>query len=327
MRQITLANQAGFEKYARPSRREQFLGTMETVVPWSELESLIEPHYPKAGNGRQPVGLSIMLRIYFLQHWFNLSDPGAEDALYESAVLRRFTGVDLGRAAAPDESTILNFRHVLERHELCGRILDAVNSYLARKGIRISTGTIVDATIIAAPSSTKNENKERDPEMHQTRKGNQYYFGAKAHIGVDSKEGIVHSVCTSAASVSDVHMLPDLLHGNEKKVWGDAGYQGQTEAIHAAAPDAQDMTSRRTKHKDGVDEVERRKNRTKARVRSKVEWPFRILKRVFKYTKVRYRGLKKNHEWLLAAFALVNLYQHRRKLSGRMTQQLAPLGA
>jgi IS5 family transposase len=314
MRQITFANQASFEKYSRPSRREQFLNTMETVVPWEVLESLIEPYYPKAGNGRQPVGLSIMLRIYFLQHWFNLSDPGAEDALYESAVLRRFTGVDLGRAAAPDETTILNFRHLLEQHELCGRILDEVNLYLASKGIRISTGTIVDATIIAAPSSTKNSKKERDPEMHQTRKGKQWFFGAKAHIGVDSKEGIVHSVCTSAASVSDVHMLPDLLHGAEKKVWGDAGYQGQTEAIHAAAPEAQDMTSRRAKYKGGVDEVERRKNRTKARVRSKVEWPFRILKRIFGFTRTRYRGLKKNHEWLLAAFALVNLYQHRKRL-------------
>lgn len=189
-----------------------------------------------------------------------------------------------------------------------------MNLYLDRKGIRISTGTIVDATIIAAPSSTKNSKKERDPEMHQTRKGNQYYFGAKAHIGVDSKEGIVHSVCTSAASVSDVHMLPDLLHGNEKKVWGDGGYQGQTEKIHEAAPHAQDMTCRRTKTKNGVDEQQRRKNRTKSRVRAKVEWPFRILKRVFNYTKVRYRGLKKNHEWLLTAFALVNLYQHRKRL-------------
>jgi len=314
MRQITFANQASFEKYARPSRREQFLNTMETVVPWSALEALIAPCYPKAGNGRQPVGLTIMLRIYFLQHWFNLSDPGAEDALYESAVLRRFAGVDLGRAAAPDETTILNFRHLLEQHQLCGKILDSVNLYLASKGIRISTGTIVDATIIAAPSSTKNSKKERDPEMHQTRKGNQWYFGAKAHIGVDSKEGVVHSVCTSAASVHDKHMLPDLLHGAEKKVWGDAGYQGQTEAIHAAAPEAQDMTSRRAKYKGGVDEVERRKNRTKAKVRSKVEWPFRILKRIFGFTKVRYRGLKKNHEWLLAAFALVNLYQHRKRL-------------
>jgi IS5 family transposase len=314
MRQMTLASHASFEKYARKSRREEFLGVMDVVIPWCELEALIEPFYPKAGNGRQPVGLSIMLRVYFLQQWFNLSDPGAEDALYESPVLRRFAGVDLGRAAAPDETTILRFRRILEQHELCGQILDTVNHYLASKGLRIATGTIVDATIIAAPSSTKNSKKERDPEMHQTRKGNQWYFGVKAHIGVDSKEGIVHSVCTSAASVSDVHMLPDLLHGDEKKVWGDAGYQGQTKAIHAAAPAAQDMTSRRAKHKGGVDEVERRKNRTKARVRSKVEWPFRILKRVFGFTKVRYRGLKKNHEWLLTAFALVNLYQHRKRL-------------
>ena len=173
MRQITFACQPSFEKFARPSRREQFLNTMETIVPWSELEALIEPHYPKAGKGRQPVGLGVMLRIYFLQHWFNLSDPGAEDALFESPVLRGFAGVDLGRAAAPDETTILNFRHLLEQHDLCGRIFDAVNLYLDRKGIRISTGTIVDATIIAAPSSTKNEKKERDPEMHQTKKGNQ----------------------------------------------------------------------------------------------------------------------------------------------------------
>ena len=238
--------QTGFEKYGRKSRREEFLSVMDVVVPWRELEALIEPHYPKAGNGRQPVGLSIMLRVYFLQQWFNLSDPGAEDALYESPILRRFAGVDLGRAAAPDETTILRFRRLLEQYELCGQILDTVNHYLASKGLRIATGTIVDATIISAPSSTKNSKGERDPEMHQTRKGNQWYFGAKAHIGVDSKEGIVHSVCTSAASVSDVHMLPDLLHGEEKKVWGDAGYQGQTEAIHAAAPDAQEMTSRRT---------------------------------------------------------------------------------
>ena len=198
---------------------------MEAVVPWSELGALIEPHYPKAGKGRQPVGLGIMPRICFLQHWFNLSDPGAEDALYESPVLRGFAGVDLGRAAAPDETTILNFRHLLEKHDLCGKMLDVVNLYLDRKGIRISTGTIVDATIIAAPSSTKNEKKVRDPEMHQTKRGGQYYFGAKAHIGVDSYESVVHSVCKSAASVHDKHMLPDLLHGEEKKVWGDAGYR------------------------------------------------------------------------------------------------------
>jgi len=205
-------------------------------------------------------------------------------------------------------------------------MLDTVNHYLESKGIRISTGTIVDATIIHAPSSTKNEKKERDPEMHQTKKGNQWYFGMKAHIGVDSKEGVAHSVCSTAASVSDVHMLPDLLHGDEKKVWGDAGYQGQSEAIHAVAPEAQDMISRRVKTKAGVDEAEKRRNRTKARVRAKVEWPFRIIKRVFGFTKVRYRGLKKNHEWLCGSFALANLYQHRKRLA-RINLRTSPLGA
>ena len=316
---MSLAQQAEFHRFGKKSRREQFLEEMEAAMPWAELVSLIEPHYPKGETGRPPVGLSLLLRLYFVQHWFALSDPAAEDALYDSAALRRFVGVDLGLAPAPDETTILNFRHLLEQHDLCGQMLDTVNLYLAGRGIRITTGTIVDATIIHAPSSTKNSTKERDPQMHQTRKGNQWYFGMKAHIGVDSKEGIVHSVCATAASVSDMHMLPDLLHGEEKKVWGDAGYQGQTEAIHAAAPHAQDMTSRRVKTKAGVDQAEKRRNRTKARVRARVEWPFRVLKRVFGFTRVRYRGLKKNHEWLLAAFALINLYQHRKRL--------APLGA
>src|ERR1035437_9897473 len=323
MRQQTLAAQTGFEKYGRKTKRERFLEEMEQIVPWAELQALVEPHYPKGENGRPPMGLSIMLRVYFLQQWFNLSDPGAEDALYESPVLRRFAGVDLGRAAAPDETTILRFRRLLEQHELCGKILDKVNHYLASKGLRIATGTIVDATIIAAPSSTKNSKKERDPEMHKTKKGNQYYLGAKTHIGVDSKSGVVHSVCTSAASVHDKHMLPDLLHGEENKVWGDAGYQGQTKVIHEAAPKAQDMTNRRVKTKQGVDEVEKCKNRTKSRVRAKVEWPFRILKRVFGYTRVRYRGIVKNHHWHLAAFALVNLYQHRRRLIPQLAPQRA----
>ncbi len=221
MRQQTLAAQTGFEKYGRKTKRERFLEEMEQVVPWAELQALVEPHYPKGENGRPPVGLSIMLRVYFLQQWFNLSDPGAEDALYESPVLRRFAGVDLGRAPVPDESTILQFRHLLEKHELGGAMLKAVNQYLESRGMRITTGTIVDATIIHAPSSTKNRSGERDPEMHQTRKGKQWYFGLKAHIGVDSKQGHVHSVCTSAASVADKHMLPDLLHGEERKVWGE----------------------------------------------------------------------------------------------------------
>ena len=242
MRQMTLAHQAEFQGYTKRTRREQFLAEMDAVMPWADLLLLVAPHYSKGEMGRKPVGLDIMLRVYFLQQWFALSDPGVEDSLYESPVLRRFAGIDLGRSPAPDETTILNFHHLLEEHELCGQILDTVNLYLESKGIRITTGTIVDATIIHAPSSTKNERKERDPEMHQTKKGNQWYFGMNAHIGVDSKEGIVHSVCSTAASVSDVHMLPELLHGSEKKVWVDAGYQGQTEAIHEAAPEAQDMT-------------------------------------------------------------------------------------
>ena len=315
MRQQTLAAQTGFEKYGRKSKREQFLEEMEQGIPWAELQGLIEPHYPKGENGRPPVGLSIMLRVYFLQQWFNLSDPGAEEALYESPALRRFAGVDLGRAPAPDESTILQFRHLLEKHDLGGAMLQAVNEYLESRGIRISRGTIVDATILHAPSSTKNRSGERDPEMHQTRKGQQWYFGLKAHIGVDSKQGHVHSVCTSAASVADKHMLPDLLHGEERKVWGDGAYQGQGEAIRQAAPQAQDMTSRRVQYKNYVDELQKAKNRVKARVRAKVEHPFRILKRIFGFEKVRYRGLKKNHQRLCACFALVNLYLHRKRLA------------
>jgi IS5 family transposase len=226
-----------------------------------------------------------------------------EEAFYESPVLRRFAGVDLGRAAAPDETTILRFRHLLEEHALGAAILVTVNRYLDARGIRITTGTIVDATIIHAPSSTK------------TRKGKQWYFGAKAHIGMDSKERVVHSVATSAASVADAHMLSDLRHGEEKKVWGDGAYQGQAKVIRQAAPEAQDMTSRRIRYKNYVDEQAKRKNTTKARVRSKVEHAFRILKRTFGFTKVRYRGIGKNHQWLCAAFALVNLYQHRNRLA------------
>lgn len=236
--------------------------------------------------------------------------------MYESPVLQRFVGVDLGAAPAPDETTICRFRHLLEEHDLCGMMLDAVNVHLEAKGIRIATGTIVDATIIHAPSSTKNASGERDPEMHQTRKGNQWYFGLKAHIGVDAKEGTVHSVVTTAANVADSRVLPELLHGEERKVWGDGGYQGQTEAIRETAPKAQDMTCRRTRYKTGVDELQRAKNRSKSSVRAKVEHPFRILKRIFGFDKVRYRGLAKNHHRLCACFALINLYLHRKRLAG-----------
>ena len=257
-----------------------------------------------------------MLRTYFMQQWFNLSDPGVEEAFYESATLRRFAGVDLGAAPAPDETTVLRFRHLLENHDLGGEMLETVNQHLEAKGIRIATGTIVDASILHAPSSTTNEKKQRDPEMHQTKKGKQWFFGLKTHIGVDSKEGHVHSAATSAASVADKHMLPDLLHGEERKVWGDGGYQGQTEAIREAAPHAQDMTCKRTMFKDYVDELQKKKNTTKSKVRAKVEHVFRILKRVFGFDKVRYRGLAKNHNRLCANFALVNLYLHRKRLAG-----------
>jgi len=315
MKQQSLASQVVFEKYGRKSRRELFLDEMDQVVPWSVLESLVRPHYAKSGNGRQPVGLSIMLRAYFVQQWFNLSDPGVEELLYESPAVRRFVGVDLGVASAPDETTVLRFRHMLEKHDLGGQMLDTVNVHLEAKGIKIATGTIVDASILHAPSSTKNKAGLRDPQMHQTRKGNQWHFGLKTHIGVDAKEGHVHSLATSAASVADCHMLPDLLHGEERKVWGDGGYQGQTEAIKQAAPKAQDMTCKRTRFKDYVDELQKKKNHSKSRVRAKVEHPFRILKRVFGFDKVRYRGIAKNHNRLCANFALVNLYMHRKRLA------------
>ncbi len=316
MSQRTFASQAEFQRYGRKSRRDLFLDEMELVVPWTALLALVRPHYAVAGNGRRPVGLEIMLRTYFVQQWFNLSDPGVEEALYESPVLQRFVGVDLGAAPAPDETTICRFRHLLEKHDLCGMMFETVNIHLEAKGIRIATGTIVDATIIHAPSSTKNASGERDPGMHQTKKGNQWYFGLKAHIGVDAKQGTVHSVATTAANVADCHMLPDLLHGEERKVWGDGGYQGQTKAIQEVAPQAQDMTCRRTKYKNRVDELQRAKNKSKSSVRAKVEHPFRILKRIFGFDKVRYRGLVKNHHRLCACFALINLYLHRKRLIG-----------
>jgi IS5 family transposase len=306
--------QNGFEKYARKSRRELFLEEMEGIIPWTRLTGLVQPHYPKGENGRPPVGLERMLRLYFLQQWFNLSDPGLEEALYESLVLRRFAGIDLGKEPAPDETTICKFRHLLEEHDLGQAIFAEVNAHLAANGVKIATGTIVDATIIHAPSSTSNEKRERDPEMHQVRKGQQWYFGMKAHVGVDSKSGTVHTAVATAANTSDSRVLPELLHGEERKVWGDGGYQGQGEVIREVAPMAQDMTCRRTKFKHRVDELQRSKNRTKSRVRAKVEHVFRVMKRQFGFDRVRYRGLKKNANRMFACFALVNLYIVRKRL-------------
>jgi IS5 family transposase len=314
MKQRTLAMMTGFERYTKKTRRAQFLDEMGQVVPWAKLCALIEPHYPKEGNGRPPVGVERMLRIYFLQQWFNLSDPAVEEALYDSVVMRDFVGIDLGREPVPDETTVCKFRHLLEEHALGGEMLETVNLHLQSRGVRITTGTIVDATIIHAPSSTKNREQQRDPEMHQTKKGNQWYFGMKAHVGVDSKTKMIHTVVATAANVADATVLPELLHGEETRVWGDQAYQGQRELIHECAPQAQDCTHRRYRFKNRIDEVERGKNRTKSTVRSKVEHVFGVMKLKFGFVKVRYRGLKKNANRLFATCALVNLFMVRKKL-------------
>jgi transposase, IS5 family len=314
MKQRTLAMMTGFERYTKKTKRALFLEEMEQVAPWDKLCSLIEPYYAKAGNGRQPVGLERMLRIYFLQQWFNLSDPAVEEALYDSAVMRSFVGIDLGREPVPDETTVCKFRHLLEQHQLGGQILEAVNLHLQSQGVRITTGTIVDATIIHAPSSTKNREQKRDPEMHQTRKGKQWYFGMKAHVGVDSKTKLIHTALVTAAHVADATVLPELLHGEETRVWGDQAYRGQRDVIHACAPQAQDCTHRRYRYKKWVDEVERAKNRTKSTVRSKVEHVFGVMKLKFGFVKVRYRGLAKNASRLFATCALVNLFMVRKRL-------------
>jgi IS5 family transposase len=314
MKQRTLATMNGFERYNKKTRRALFLEEMEQVVPWAGLCGLIEPYYPKAGNGRPAVGVERMLRIYFLQQWFNLSDPAVEEALYDSAVMRSFVGIDLGREPVPDETTACKFRHLLEEHQLGGAMLEAVNLHLQSRGVRITRGTIVDATIIHAPSSTKNREQKRDPEMHQTKKGKQWYFGMKAHVGVDSKTKLIHSVVATAANVADSTVLPELLHGEETKVWGDQAYRGQTEAIQEVASAAQDMTHNQYRYKNRIDEVERAKNRNKSRVRSKVEHVFAVMKLQFGFVKVRYRGLKKNANRLFATCALVNLFLVRRKL-------------
>jgi IS5 family transposase len=304
----------GFERYTKKTRRAIFLEEMEQVVPWHELCALIEPHYPKPGNGRPAVGVERMLRIYFLQQWFNLSDPAVEETLYDSGVMRGFVGIDLGHEPVPDETTACKFRHLLEEHQLGEQILGTVNLHLQARGVRITTGTIVDATILHAPSSTKNREQQRDPEMHQTKKGNQWYFGMKAHVGVDSKTKIIHTAVATAANVADSTVLPDLLHGEETRVWGDQAYKGQSHVIKECAPSAQDHTHRRYRYKNGIDEQERAKNRTKSSVRSKVEHVFQVMKLQFGFMKLRYRGLKKNAHRLFVTCALVNLFLSRRKL-------------
>lgn len=316
MTQMTLSA-SGFDRYGKTTRRAAFLAEMNRVVPWGELCALIEPFYPKPGNGRPPIGLERMLRIYFLQQWFNLSDPAVEEALYDSLAMRSFVGVDLGREPVPDETTACKFRHLLEKHEIGRQLFEQVHVHLEKRGIKISRGTIVDATIINAPSSTKNASGERDPDMHQTKKGNQWYFGMKAHIGVDSKTKVIHAVVATAANVADSTILPDLLHGDETRVWGDQAYKGQTEVIREHAPQALDLTNRRYRFKNRVDEVQRAKNRVKSKVRSRVEHIFGLIKGVFGFVKVRYRGLDKNANRLFTTCALANLFIVRSHLMRR----------
>jgi len=314
MRQRTFSEE-GFEKHRKKTRREQFLEDMDQIVPWQELAAAIAPHYPQPkGAGRRPIGVERMLRIHFLQHWFNLSDPAVEEALYDSRAMRRFVGIDLGREPVPDETTICKFRHLLEARDLGARLFELMQQYLQENGFRIGRGTIVDATLIAAPSSTKNQDNARDPEMHQTKKGNQWYFGMKAHIGTDSQSKLIHSVVATPANVHDSQVLGDLLHGDETRVWGDSAYTGQRDVIRRHAPRARDFTQRKAHHHRPLSDDDRKRNRTKSRVRAKGEHPLLVLKQIFGFRKVRYRGIHKNANRLFVACGLVNLYMVRRRM-------------
>ena len=305
----------GFARHRRPTRRDVFLSTMEQVVPWSALVAVIEPHYPKAGKGRPPVGVERMLRMYFVQHWFNLADQACEEALLDSTALRRFVGIDLGRERVPDATTLLKFRRLLEKHELGAALFQQVNEELAARGLKLGTGTIVDASLIGAPSSTKNADKARDPDMHQTRKGQQWYFGMKLHVGVDSRTGLVHSAGVTAANVHDKHLLGDLLHGEERRVYGDSAYASQKALIAEHAPHARDFTNQRIRRGGEIDEAERSRNRNKSRIRARVEHVFAVVKRLWGFTKVRYRGLEKNANRSFVALGLANLYLARVRLA------------
>jgi len=316
MKQQSLTD--GFEKFRKKTRKEQFLEDMETIIPWKELTEAIEPFYPNPqGAGRRPVGIERMLRIYFLQHWFNLSDPAAEEALYDSRAMRVFVGIDLGQEPVPDETTICKFRHLMERHNLGDQLFHLVNQYLQENGLKVNRGTIVDASIINAPSSTKNKKKQRDPEMHQTRKGNQWFFGMKAHIGVDSRTKLIHHVVATAANVHDSVVVGDLLHGDETRVWGDSAYAGKGDVIAECAPKAKDFTNKKGSRYVSLTEQDRARNRRKSKVRAKVEHVFGVMKGQFGFTKVRYKGLAKNAHHLFVSCALVNLVMAKKSLLAR----------
>ena len=313
-----MAADQGFERHRKPTRRDAFLETMNQVVPWEALCAVVEPHYPKKGNGRPPIGLERMLRIHFLQHWFNLADLACEEALYDSASLRRFAGIDLGNEPVPDATTMLKFRRLLEQHQLPEQLFAQVGRVLQGSGMTLKTGTIVDATIIAAPSSTKNADKQRDPEMHQTRKGRQWYFGMKLHIGADSKTGLVHSASVTAGNVHDSHELPNLLHGEEARLYGDSAYRGekQNQRLKELAPNARDFTNKRAYKNRPLSDADKQTNRRKSSVRSKIEHPFLTLKRIWGFAKVRYRGLAKNANRAFAMLAMLNLSKWGRPLTG-----------
>jgi IS5 family transposase len=313
--------QAEYAGKRKATRRERFLSEMERVVPWMRLVAIIEPHDPRGKRGRPPIGVERMLRIYFLQQWYALADEALEDAIYDSQAMRTFAGIDLSVEAVPDATTLLNFRHLLEAHELTAKIFSEVAMLLGEKKLLMREGTIVDATIIAAPSSTKNERKERDPEMHQVRKGNAWHFGMKAHIGVDAKSGLVHAVTGTAANVADITQTHALLHGEEREAFADAGYLGVEKRAEMAARFsnlAWSVAAKRGKVKalaEGrVKELTLRYEKAKAQVRARVEHPFHVVKNLFKHRKVRYRGWSKNTAQLHSLFALANLFLARRSL-------------
>jgi IS5 family transposase len=312
MKQTTFAS-AAWDKKGKVTRRERFLKEMDAVIPWKHLNRLIEPHYPKAGNGTQPMPQERMLRIYFMQQWFNLSDPAMEDALYDSESMRRFAGIELSDDAIPDETTILRFRHLLEKHYLTQAIFAQIRTLLEQKRLLLKSGTIVDATIIEAPPSTKNAEQARDPEMHQTKKGQNWHFGMKAHVGTD-KRGIVHSLTTTAANVSDITQMGQLLHGQEREVFGDQAYWSESHRQGARERGIRYRINRRPNPGRPLSRLERRLNRLRSATRARGEHAFHVVKRLWGFTKVRYRGLAKNTARLFAAFALANLYLLRRRL-------------
>lgn len=311
--QTTFAH-AEFANKKKTTRREKFLARMEEVIPWVKLLAVITPHYPQGKRGRPPIGLERMLRVYFLQQWYGLADEALEDALYDSQALQRFARIDLSAEGVPDATTLLNFRHLLEEHALCKGLFSAINADLAARGLLLRAGTLVDATLIAAPSSTKNAPRERDPEMHQVKKGNQWYFGMKAHIGVDRDSKLVHTVVVTAANVADVTQTAELLHGEETQVHADAGYTGvakRPEIVALAGKLDWQIAVKRSVIKALAEGVEKEAlkavEKTKAAVRAYVEHPFHIVKNLFRHRKARYRGLAKNGHQLYVLFGLANL--------------------